>query len=162
MTAPADQNESQVQRIQAAAAKIAETLQRPEVAYRLRTAPSQNEWSAMQVMGHVTEMLPYWLHHSKAIIDSPTPHTFGRALDDPERLAGVERGSISDPAQVISQLNQAVADISAFIRTLTPDQRAKTGNNVTRGVMSVDDIVEKNMVAHAEAHLDQVRAALEA
>lgn len=161
MTAPTDQNESQARRIEVAAAQIAETLQRPEVAYRLRTAPGQNEWSAMQVMGHVTEMLPYWLHHSKIIIDSTEPHSFGRAHDDPERLAGVERGSVSDPAEVIALLNKAVAEIAAFIRTLTPEQRAKTGNNVTRGVMSVDDIVEKNMVAHSEAHLDQVRAALQ-
>jgi hypothetical protein len=157
-----DLNESQIQRLQTATAKIAETLLQPDVAYRLRTAPGQNEWSAMQVMGHVTEMLPYWLHHSKVIIDSTTPHTFGRGYDDPERLAGVERGSVGDPNEIVRLLNLQVADIVAFIGTLTPEQRAKTGNNVTRGVMSVDDIVEKNMVAHAEAHLEQVRTALNA
>jgi len=154
-------NESQVQRLEQATELIAQTLREPKVAYRVRTAPGTNEWSAMQVMGHVTEMLPYWLHHTKALIAASEPYTFGRTHADPERLAGVERGSVSDPEEVLRQMREQVAAISAFIRTLTPEQRAKTGTNVTRGEMSVADIVERNMVAHAEEHLGQVRAALQ-
>jgi hypothetical protein len=57
------------------------------------------------------------------------------------------------------------AEIQAAARTLrqlTPAQRRKTGIHVKRGEMTVDEILEQLIVAHAEDHLVQVRTALQA
>ena len=46
---------------------------------RLGTAPGADAWSAMQVLGHVTEMIPYWLNWCRVLIAATgEPPSFGR------------------------------------------------------------------------------------
>ena len=162
MAARHDENpaEAQARRLESVSEQLTTLLNQPEVARRLRTAPGENEWSAMQVLGHVVEMIPYWMSHCRALIAAAEPPRFGRTPDAPERLAGVERGAAAEPDELLRLLHKEVQAAARSIRQMTTAERGKKGVNVKRGEVTVADIVELFIVAHAEEHVAQVRTAL--
>jgi uncharacterized damage-inducible protein DinB len=136
-------------------------LQQPEVAQRLRIAPGEQAWSALQVIGHMVEMIPYWLHDCHLLIAATgEPPRFGRTADAPERLAGVESAAMSDAHELLNQLKQVVEAAAKDIRHMSEFERGKTGIHLRQGQMTVADVVEQLIVGHAEAHVVQVQAAL--
>jgi uncharacterized damage-inducible protein DinB len=155
-----DFTETQAARLEAACQHIGEVLHQPAVAERLRSAPGESEWSAMQTLGHTVEMIPYWLSHCSTLAAAETPPNFGRTLDDPERLAGPERGQTTDPDVMLGYLNEEVTAAAAAIRQLSQEQLHKHGTHVRRGIMTVADVVNDFIVSHTEEHLAQVKAAL--
>lgn len=155
--------EAQARRLESVVEQLTTLLRRPEVALRLRATPGENEWSAMQIMGHMTEMIPYWLAHCQGLIAAAAePPRFGRTLDAPERLAGVERGATGEPDEFVRRLNDEVQAAATALRRMSAAERGKKGLHLTRGEMTVADVVEHFIVAHAEDHLAQVRASLRA
>jgi len=80
--------ESQARRLESISDQLTALLRRPDVTQRLHNPAGENEWSAMQVIGHMVEMIPYWLNHCRAMMAATAePPHFGRSLDAPERLA---------------------------------------------------------------------------
>ncbi len=154
--------ESQARRLQAAVEQIAALVRQPENAQRLRAVPGKDEWTVLQTLGHCAELIPYWLSQCRIVIqagggDLPD---FGRTLDDPGRLAGVERGAVGNPDELLGQVQAEARKGAAAIRALTAEERARKGINRRGEEMSVGDIVERFIVAHAEDHLKQIREAL--
>ena len=164
MTASPEANfsETQARRLESVYSQLTTLLHRPDVAQRVRTAPGNNEWSALQVLGHMAEMIPYWLGHCSTFIAAQEPPHFGRTLDAPERLAAVDPGTLQQPEALVSLLEAEIQAAAKTLRQLTPAERRKTGIHVKRGEMTVDEIIEQLIVAHAEDHLLQVRKALQA
>lgn len=149
------------QRLEHVGQQVAALLERAEVAQRAGDTPSADAWSALQTIGHMVEMIPYWLKHCADITAAAgAPHRFGRGLDDPERLAGVERAATGDPAELIRQLSYEIQSAAAALRAMPASAYARVGQHITRGDMTVEQIAEQLLVGHAEAHLAQVRAAL--
>ena len=153
--------EAQARRLESVVEQLTTLLRRPEVALRLRAAPGENEWSAMQTLGHMSEMIPYWLSHCHMLISATAePPQFGRTLDAPERLAGVERSATTNPDELLRRLNDEVQVAANAIRQMSAAERGKKGIHLRRGEMTVAGVVELLIVAHAEDHLGQVQAAL--
>lgn len=153
--------EAQAQRLERVYAEVARLLRESGVASRLRTPPGGNEWSAMQTLGHVTEMIPYWLNHCRTLIAATgTPPTFGRTPGSPERLAGVAHGASADPDALLRQLHEEVRAAAGMIRQLSTGERGKRGISTERGEMTVAQVIESFIVDHAEEHLAQVQTAL--
>jgi len=137
-------------------------LQEPGVAARLRTPPAGSEWSAMQALGHMTEMIPYWLNHCRTLIAATgTPPAFGRTPGSPERLAGVSHGASADPDALLRQLHEAVRAAASEIRQLSTTERGKRGISSERGEMTVAQVIESFIVDHAEEHLAQAQSSLQ-
>src|SRR5262245_60876614 len=153
--------EPQAKRLERVYEEVAKLLRGADVASRLRTPPSGNEWSAMQTLGHMTEMIPYWLHHCRALIAATgAPPTFGRTAGSPERLAGVAHGEAAEPGALLSQLREEVRSAAAAIRKLSATERGKRGISSGRGEMTVAQVIDSFIVGHAEEHLRQVQSAL--
>lgn len=158
---PENPGETQAKRLERVYEDVAKLLREPKVASRLRTAPGEHEWSAMQALGHMAEMIPYWLHHCRVLIAATgNPPAFGRTPGSPERLAGVAHGAAADPDVLLSQLQKEVRAAASTIRTLSMAERSKRGINPERGEVTVADVLESFIVSHAEEHLAQVQAAL--
>ena len=153
--------EAQAQRLEHVYQQLAALVRQPDVMRRLRTPTSENEWSAMQILGHMSEMIPYWLVNCRVLIAATgAPPQFGRSLEAPERLEGVERGATGNPDQIMQQLREEVYAAMSVIRGISPAERHKQGVHISRGEMTVADIIEIFVVSHAEGHLAQVRATL--
>ena len=80
--------ETQARRLEQVYEEVARLLRDAGVASRLRNAPGQDEWSAMQTLGHVTEMIPYWLNHCRVLIAATGDPPLGRRAG----LAGATDG----------------------------------------------------------------------
>ena len=163
MTTPITENpsETQAERLERVCAEVAELLREPKVASRLRASPGENEWSAMQTLGHMTEMIPYWLNHCRVLIAATgEPPTFGRTPGSPERLAGVAHGATAPSDVLLDQLQDEVRAAAGTIRKLSMAERGKRGMHPGRGEMTVADVIKSFIVDHAEEHLAQVQSAL--
>ena len=109
--------ETQAKRLEQVSDEVAKLLREPKVASRLRASPGESEWSAMQTLGHMTEMIPYWLHHCRVLIEARgEAPTFGRKPGSPERLAGVARGAAAQPDEMLAQLQDEVRRAAETIR----------------------------------------------
>jgi hypothetical protein len=158
---PENAGEAQARRLESVDAQLATLLRRPEVQRRLRGAPNENEWSATQILGHMVEMIPYWLDHCRRLIAATgEPPTFGRTLGSPERLAGVEQGAKGSPEDLARMLHEQVREAARSIREMSAAERSKKGMHVRDGEMTVAEVIERFIVDHAEEHLVQVRAAV--
>ena len=148
--------EAQAQRLEHVYQQLAALVRQPDVMRRLRTPTSENEWSAMQILGHMSEMIPYWLVNCRVLIAATgAPPQFGRSLEAPERLEGVERGATGNPDQIMQQLREEVYAAMSVIRGISPAERHKQGVHISRGEMTVADIIEAFIVAHAEDQREQ-------
>jgi uncharacterized damage-inducible protein DinB len=153
--------DAQANRLERVYEEVAKLLREPGFASRLRTPPHENEWSAMQTLGHMTEMIPYWLQHCRTLIGvTGTPPTFGRTAGSPERLAGVARGASADSDALLLQLHKEVREAASMIRQLSAAERMKRGMSTERGEMTVAQVIESFVVDHAEEHLAQVQSLL--
>jgi hypothetical protein len=150
-------SEAQALRLERVSEQLNTLLHQPDIVQRLRTAPGDEAWSALQVIGHMIEMIPYWLDHCHRLIAATRqPPQFGRELDAPERQAGVELVATREANELLNQLKQVVAVATKDIRRMSEVERSKTGIHLRQGQMSVADVVEHLIVGHAEAHLIQV------
>ena len=154
-------SEMQAQRLERVYHQLNTLLHNPDVAPRFHTAPGEDAWSALQILGHLVEMIPYWLDHCHRLIaETHEQPQFGRTLDAPERLAGVEAATTSDATQLLSRLQQVVETAAKDIRHMTEAERHKTGRHVRQGTMTVAEVIEYFIIRHAEAHVIQVQEAL--
>ena len=163
MTTHAAENpgETQAERLERVYEEVARLLRDPGVASSLRAGPSKDAWSAMQTLGHMTEMIPYWLNHCSVLITATgEPPSFGRTAGSPERLAGVAHGATAQPDALLSRLEEEVRAAAGTIRKLSVAERSKRGISSERGEMTVAEVLESFIVSHAEEHLAQVQAAL--
>ncbi len=152
---------AQAERFERACEQLSALMQEPRVAEQLRASASKTDWSAMQVMGHVVEMIPFWLRQCDILIAATdAPPAFGRTAENADRLAGVARGAAGDPQEFLRVLNIEVEQAANDIRLMSASERGKVGIHPKRGEMTVEQIVETFIVAHAEDHLAQVREVL--
>jgi hypothetical protein len=152
---------SQAQRLEWVAARLDALLSQPQAARRVQIPPGDQEWSVMQVLGHLAEMIPYWLDHCRRLIAaSGEPPAFGRSLDAPERLAGVERGATGNLAELLPQAVGAIQVAAQAIRLMSPTDCLKQGVHARYGLLTVAQVIEQFIVAHTEEHLAQIQSAL--
>jgi len=152
--------EDQARRLEAVCEQVATLLSHVDGAGRLRVA-IDNEWSVTQVLGHMSEMIPYWLEHCRTLISATgEPPVFGRRYDSPERVAGIERGATGDPTALLTELRRETKEAARAIREMSASERDRKGIHFKLGEISVADAVEHCIVAHAEEHLAQIRTAL--
>lgn len=131
---------------------IARLVQRDEATFTHRPGP--DEWSAAEVVGHMREMLPYWAGVAAAVAAAPGTR-FGRALDDPARLAAVANANAIPRADALHGLRDAAHQSAMTIAALDDDAWAREGVHPQRGPQSVEIIIRTLVVEHAEMHLRQ-------
>jgi hypothetical protein len=152
--------EPQARRLESVCEQLTTLLVYSDSIRRLR-ATGDKKWSVMQILGHMVEMIPYWLGHCRVLIAATAePPVFGRGPNAPERMAGIERGSNGDPKELLGLLNDEVEAAARAIREMSAAERSKKGLHIKLGELTVADSVERFIVAHAEEHLEQIRAAL--
>jgi uncharacterized damage-inducible protein DinB len=149
------------QRLERAAAQLDSLLRQPGIAERLRTHPGEGEWSVMQILGHLAESVPYWLDSCRKLITAADqPPVIGRDMDAPQRLVGVELGAAAQLDELLPRVEGEILDAAQTIRQMPPADRLRQGIHARYGPLTVAQVIEKFIVAHAEEHLAQIQAAL--
>ena len=153
--------ETQAQRLENVSEQLTLLLQQPDVAERLRTAAGEAEWSAMEILGHLVEVIPYWLSQCRVVINAAEPPVFGRPLDAPDRLAGPTQGITATTEELLKQWQANVKTAAQTIRQMSAAEWNMKGKHVVRGEMTIAEMVDFFIVAHSEGHLQQIKDVLQ-
>ena len=128
----------------------------PESALTHRAGPE--DWTAAEVIGHMTEMMPYWARVAAAVAAEPG-RTFGREPDDPDRVGAVRAVNGVPRAELLARLRSAAHEAANAIKLHDADAWAAEGVHPRYGRMTVGALIDALLVEHAAGH---VRQALEA
>ncbi len=119
------------------------------------------EWGPTEVLAHVAEMLQFWLGEIERIVDGgPEPVAFGRTPADRVRVLTIERDRTLPPRELLDRISASTERYARRFAELTPADLARRGLHPTQGEMTVDAILERFVVSHAEGHVDQLEEAL--
>ena len=118
----------------------------------------EERWEAGQVWAHLAEFPGYWLDQMRVVlaadVDDAVP--FGRTKSDPERLAAIERERRTAPTELLERARRGIDDVSEVLRKLPAAAWEQVGEHPTLGPMSIEQIMERFVVAHLEEHADQL------
>jgi hypothetical protein len=126
-------------------------------------------WGPPELLAHVSEMVPYWLGEIERILaaaPSADPVPFGRVSGDATRIAIIGRDrTIPVPellARIVSESTRAAARLREVDGTGEGGGAGRSGLHPRIGVMTLPDIAERFLAAHAEEHVLQLRDILAA
>ena len=128
-----------------------------DVLYR---APEVGEWPVMSTLAHLSELLPYWAHQAAAIAAQPG-RPVGRDHDDPDRIGAIQQHGHDSLASIVPRIRAALDECLQTLRSIPADAWQQAGQHPRRGRMTVTELVDAFLVAHADEHAAQVQATLE-
>jgi uncharacterized damage-inducible protein DinB len=123
--------------------------------------PHEDEWSAAEVLGHMTEFQSYWLSQVQLLRLSPGAE-FGRSKQDSERLRAVSASRERPVDDLVEELERVTRKTLEALASMTQEDLAVTGLHFHRGELDVATVVETYLVKHYEEHLEQLQATVHA
>jgi len=118
-------------------------------------------WGPPEVLAHVAEMLPFWLGEVERILaGDPQPVPFGRVGTDPLRIAIIGRDRSLPIGELYIRIHDGLARWAVRLDTLEPAQLEKVGLHPRLGEMSVEAIIDRQVVRHTSEHVVQLEALL--
>ncbi len=125
-------------------------------------APAAESWSAIEVLAHVVEFVPYWADQAAAVSartdDAERP--FGRTHDDTARIAAVREHARDRYETLASRLGEVAERSASTLRAIHPAGWSRTAVHARRGSMSVEQIVRQFLLDHLDEHTTQATAAV--
>jgi DinB superfamily len=139
------------------AARVAVEARAPfPLAERFDHSP-EAAWGPPELLAHVSEMLPYWLGEVERILaGSPDPVPFGRIGDDPLRIAIIGRDRTLPSAELFARTENGVERWVGRVSGLSAADLVRRGLHQTRGEMTIEAIVERQVIGHLEEHARQL------
>jgi hypothetical protein len=126
----------------------------------------ESNWGPREVLAHVAEMLPFWMGEIERIVDAGVgpgggePPAFGRLEDDPIRVQVIGRDRAFPGRELLGRIDVEGRRVAARLRALE-SEAGLLGRHPTRGDLSIADLAERLIVAHAEGHVTQLRESVE-
>jgi len=120
--------------------------------------PADDVWSVMEILGHVSEFIPYWTGQAVQIARHQQEQ-WGRTHADTDRMDAVNRARSGSLADVTNEIRAGVGTAAATLRGLTDAELAAEAmsRNPRWGLKPASFVVEQLVVQHAEKHLGQIR-----
>jgi uncharacterized damage-inducible protein DinB len=124
--------------------------------------PAEDKWSAMEVLCHLEEVIPYWLGELQSAVQSPqTP--WGRGLQHEGRLAAVAVAHERDVSEVLHNLAHSKQLVQDVLGSLSEEELKleAPSRNPRFGTKPLSFIVEHLLVEHVAKHLEQIRRSID-
>ena len=130
----------------------------PEKLYK---SPAEDEWTIMQNLAHIVELMPYWANEIEKLVATPGQN-FGRTAKQEARLQAIRDHGRDNLAQVRSALPESYARLEEVLSGLKDSDLKLTGHHVTFGEKSLDWFIEEFVTKHLINHLEQIKTCLAA
>ena len=118
--------------------------------------PSAEDWTAMELLGHVAEMHYSYVARARNLIAHPGAE-LARDMESPERIGALHDGATVTLEMALGRLDEARHFALAFLDTLKPADVGIEGFHRSLGQMTVRDVFGRTIVGHARNHLEQLR-----
>ena len=117
-----------------------------------------DQWEAGQVWGHMAEFVQFWQEQAGEVIEAykGEPVPFGRLIDDPTRMAGVDQGLHTDIETLSQAVEAELTDLRRFLNAAPDGWAESIGLHPTRGLVPAGRIMSDYVVKHLEEHASQL------
>lgn len=126
----------------------------------LYQTPTENEWTIMENLAHITEIMPYWADEVARLVAQPG-QKFGRTMEDAGRLAALREHGHDTLSQIQAVLPGAYAHLDTVLGGLKDSDLGLTGYHSRRGEQTLEWFIEEFITKHLRDHVVQVRVCLE-
>ena len=120
--------------------------------------PAPEEWSAAEITGHVSEAPLTFANHARRV-EAEGGGAVGRALDEPGRLAAVERLAGRGPKDGAQLVRDGVREACTILGGLSAEGWQAKGQSPRLGDVTMLVFVEDVVLKHVQGHLRQARDA---
>ena len=121
----------------------------------LRFRPASNEWSIMEIVGHIIDVGALWPGRTRQMLATDNPTL---AAVDPNWVRQRDYYN-KQPGFLLISLAEQRAEYVEFLRVLRPAQLARTGLHPTRGQLTVEQGIAA-LADHDRGHSEQIAANL--
>ncbi len=128
---------------------------------KLYKAPAENEWSIMQNLAHIVEIMPYWANEIEKLVAHPGQN-FGRTQQHEGRLKAISEHGGDSLEQIKAALPGSYARLQEVLGNLKDSDLELTGVHPRFGEKSLDWFIEDFVTGHLIAHLEQIKTAMAA
>src|SRR5207248_11722394 len=104
---------------------------------KLYKTPVENEWSIMQNLAHIAEIMPYWANEIEKLVAKPGQN-FGRTMQHEGRLRAVNEHGRDDLAQIKEALPGSYARLERVLGSLKDSDLKLTGRHIKFGEKSLE------------------------
>ena len=118
--------------------------------------PAPNEWSVVEVIGHLIDIDPLQIERVDRILAEERPQFIRFDPNAAVVAAGYARRSLDDVLAAFIALRQATVD---GLSTIEPDELDRVGVRYTGEVVTLRALIV-SFAAHDQTHATQIRAAL--
>lgn len=128
---------------------------------KLYEAPAENEWTIMQNLAHIVELMPYWAGEIEKVVNAPG-ETFGRTQQDEGRLRAISEHGADSLEEVKAALPGSYARLDEVLGSLRDSYLELIGKHVRYGEKSLEWVIEEFVTNHLRGHVEQIKGCLEA
>jgi hypothetical protein len=123
----------------------------------LRFRPAPDQWSIMEIVGHMVDVGALWPARVRQMLATDNP---ALAAVDPDWVRQRDYHN-KQPGFLLLTLAEQRAEYVEFLRVLRPAQLARPGQHPTRGPLTVEQAIAA-LADHDRGHSQQIAANLEA
>jgi len=128
---------------------------------RLYEKPASDEWSLMENLAHINEILPYWAGEIEKLVATPGQN-FGRTQQHAGRLQAIAVHGTDTLAKAQAELPGGYARLEGVIHTLKDSDLELTGIHPRFGERQLGWFIEEFVTTHLANHLIQMQTILNA
>lgn len=126
---------------------------------QLYLPPAENEWSVMQSLAHIVEIMPYWANQIEKLVGEPG-QKFGRVMTDEARLRAIEEHGGDELHQAEAALPGGYTRLKEVLDNLTDADLAKTGVHSRYGERPLEWFMSEFVTDHLKNHITQLQETL--
>lgn len=152
------------EQVQRSYAELNELLDGPiatRYASKLYQTPTENEWTIMESLAHIVELMPYWGDEAAQLVAQPGKN-FGRTLQHEGRLTALRDHGHDTLAQARAALPGSYAHLVEVLSHLRDSDLELTGHHVKFGERTLEWFVNEFITKHLHDHVVQLRECLAA
>lgn len=125
----------------------------------IRWNPSEEEWSILQILSHLTEAIPYWLNEIHTVVTREGSE-WGRGIQAPARLEAVTNPEKLSVEKVVTEVEALKEKVVVGLSGLDEEKLAKESphrNFAKFGNKPVSFIVDHFIEEHIAGHYGQIQ-----
>lgn len=126
---------------------------------QLYATPLENEWSLMQNLAHINEILPYWGSEIEKLVAHPGQN-FGRTQENEGRLRAIAEHSKDTLAEIRAAFPKSYARLWQVVDRLHDSDLELVGHHVRYGDRPLEWFMGEFVTDHFANHLEQIQALL--
>src|SRR5713226_5375709 len=126
---------------------------------KLYEVPAENEWTIMQNLAHIVEIMPYWAGEIEKLVAEPG-RNFGRTMQDAGRLQAISEHGSDSLQQIRAALPGSYARLEEVLSKLNDGDLALTGHHSRYGDQTLEWFIEDFVTHHLSSHLEQMKECL--